>query len=331
MSNFKDNNFNVEAYCLGEKVILTDKPIVLHDVIIGRFGLVMTSNFEKIEGQANHTFDMWMPLRTRTWSPFKHVPADLLCGRNNQTISLPDGVYISIVEFGERTTYGHFWDHAQGLLFLDDHKHGIVLHSPSFVTNLQDHLKILGFDHSLSIDTQKYNYRVPTLIIPPAVQPPNVLHVSLINELRERYWRFVVGDIAPQKIYMARPNGITPISCTCRHAITNQQEICDTLLACGFTIFTGYESLEDTIRMFRSAVLIAGYHGSAMKNMIFCRPEQTKFVYWYSEDDVHDSAFTSLSDTCNIERINVFTHAVPPRQETTIEHDVINQLISIEV
>lgn len=209
----------------------------------------------------------------------------VVASRNSKIIRLPSShLYIDLSHPFGWYAFGHLFDSLQRLYSIKDF--------PSFTTNgkvkflisrydrVNDFLLHLSVLLARSISQEDFVeldqnsvYHVPQLIKPSMQSLYTNFTDEVYSWLIDKYVDyFKVSHSYEKKIYLTR-NHVKPG----RRGVNNEEPLLDRLRSEGFLIVDGKESLSEIVKIFSSAGLVVGPHGSLFANTIFCGPK-TKII-----------------------------------------------------
>ena len=122
------------------------------------------------------------------------------------------------------------------------------------------------------------------------VRPASVLYLR--NKLLGRFKDVSPSESSPKKVFLARRN---------QRRQYNQDEVFSVLERVGFVkIYPEDYSLEEQVRLFAGAEMLAGPSGAAWTNLIFCR-KGIKGICWVDETLSTASTFSSLAHCVGVD------------------------------
>lgn len=219
-----------------------------------------------------------------------------------------DGEYIQMTGKYDLHVWGHIREDLSRFYWLQDPKYKkcTVLKNYSHIVRmtppdhpdaghagaraLTKHIEWFGYPESQQLEIHPHpkrshatNYNVERLYVASSKPSPTTIAfmrdqwLSSVPVPRERF--------KYKYLYLDRSHQVQT-----RH-VTNKDEFFGPLRDLGFYIWTGLETFEQQIHMFRDAEIIVGPHGAAFFNTIFCKPDTlvleycplTRFVPVYME------------------------------------------------
>ena len=248
---------------------LKNKVNIIENAIVGRWGMIFNENFELMP--CSHFYNFWHN-RQLDINQYHEKPQKGICSteelkinaQSKKIIELPYGKYVFGLTFGNHHNFSHLWDTLQTFYYIKDPNEYTLLHQnlSSKVNCFFEHLKIFGFNKTLPLDTNKFNYKIPHLTIPPLACKPD--EIRFTNWIRNKYIDKFGKDKHPKSLYLSRNNQ--------KRQVLNEKEVIGFLSNSldNLHVVYGNESLSYHVKSFGSAYLIIGSHGSLFKNMVFC-------------------------------------------------------------
>lgn len=241
---------------------LPERPLVLNDVYIGARGTLFNEQKEVVY--------------------INSISKQSECAKFNeaQEICHLEGEFIYMLCCFNLHVWGHIREDLSRLSFFDDEnfKTCTVLknigHFKSwpeldYRQNLEKHLEFFGYPASrqrelaVHCSPRGIIYKVDALHLARRTINPQGLVF-----LREKWMRGLSlpkGSGGNNKIYLSRPHKQK------QRSVLNDSEVRDYLKGEGFYIWSGEESFEEQVRLFRDADIIIGPHGAAFFNCLFCQ------------------------------------------------------------
>ena len=155
-------------------------------------------------------------------------------------------------------------------------------------------------------------YRVETLHIHPHSKQFDLEATSLkfIRDTWIKSLHIQEPSSRHEKIYVVRPDG--------RRGVANQDDVIKYMIGQGFYIFTGKESFEEQVRLFRDAKVIVGAHGAAFFNTIFCANKP--IIMEFMPDDRFVNMYKTQS--INLGNPNHKIFGIPAMKDNSITIDI---------
>jgi capsular polysaccharide biosynthesis protein len=242
----------------------------LKNVILGPNGMIFDEDFNLIEETTQVFSDCNPKLRAKADEDAKVIK------QNHEIIELDEQA--NFVYFLNRYNiypYGHLMDCLQPLIKIDE----LNLNRPVILKNrttshckeTDKHLGYFGYknnrvlrfdDYVIKPDVSTRLYKVQTMYYSSLAAPLARWEGSILDKVRDKYPRV---DCEPTKLYLSRGTGN-------RHVI-NEDEVVAHLVDKGYSVLYGNEPLEVMIKHFSKAESIVFYHGSMIKNILFCEKE----------------------------------------------------------
>jgi capsular polysaccharide biosynthesis protein len=260
--------------------------------------MVLDDNYELIK-EASPLFNYWHNFQLTQGHQGKVLSVSKMTelAKSRPVIELPNDPYFMATTFGNHHNFSHLWDILQTLRFVEGEQ-GTILHNviSSKVNNFNLHLEVMGYGHEkrMAVDVFENVYRVPKLIVPPLACDPN--HIKFHNWLSDKYHRAFNDTHPPCRLYLSRGSF--------KRRVKNEKEVQEYVKNLGFIVLDGSEPLSEHVKLFRSAKIIAGYHGSLFKNILFCQnnPEIIEFC----PHNRHDLCFWKQAMDCEITKKYIF-------------------------
>lgn len=275
-----------------------------HNVIIAQRSMILDSKFRLLK-ESSPLFNYWHDWQIKR-DPNKTISSDKMVSiaTKRPTIDLPEGVYILGTTYGNAHNWSHLWDVFQTLKHVENIK-GCLLynHDHVKVNDFPRHLQIMGYTNSRPINLADYNYKVSTLLIPDLACEPNKIKYN--EWIAKKYFAACPKASNPCILYLSR-NGF------CRNVLNeNEIEKIENIVT-----LNGSESLDEHVSKFRSAKKIIAYHGSLLKNLIFC--ENKPDVLEFCSDKRRDICFLRHAIDCKLTNTYTFVPIKPINEKNDI-------------
>jgi hypothetical protein len=153
-------------------------------------------------------------------------------------------------------------------------------------------LRALGLDDGSLVEVgTRFHIKAEELAVPSVV--PVMVPAWVCAFLRERFLG-AAANHADERLYISRRASGRG------RQVTNERQIKELLAEFGFREFLPHQtSVAEQASAFASADFIVGAHGSALTNLVFCRPG-TKVIEMFAPTYVHP-VYWMLSSQCNLD------------------------------
>lgn len=210
--------------------------------------------------------------------------------------------------------FGHLYDSLQ---FVHDYeKQGLscqpwlVGRLTSHVTRLKEHFKVFGCKQHISTHPGKV-YKVKKLYVSKHSVYPSQFDADKVPWIREKYYSYYKSEINNSSLqymienttrlspynkmvlYLHRPN---------KRRVLNYDEIHRYIKQTGIVVMDGMESISMKIKLFDSADIIIGPHGSMFRNAMYASNPEDLICHEWCPDNREDVSIMNAMKSCGVDK-----------------------------